>query len=85
MPKLELIKKYLTDEVYLEFLLKMGRAEVTVKFAKLAGKIKFKILGSPREFLQMVSVFDWFEGHSFRYDGLPPNILGSGDARFQCE
>ena len=34
MPKLELIKKYLTDEVYLEFLLKMGRAEVTVEFAK---------------------------------------------------
>ena len=34
MPKLELIKKYLTDDVCWEFLLKMGGAEVTVKFEK---------------------------------------------------
>ena len=34
MPKLELIKKYLMDHVCWEFLLKMGGAEVMVKFAK---------------------------------------------------
>ena len=34
LPKLELIKKYLTVYVCGEFLLKMGEAEVTVKFEK---------------------------------------------------
>ena len=50
MPKLELIKKYLTDDVCWEFLLKIGVAEVTLKFAKCTGEITFKKSGALREF-----------------------------------